>query len=105
MTPPMIRMPNQDGKGWRFLGSQAGPARGRPRLVFEKGTGLDQLERSPLRQAAHVVVALDVGRASPPPDSTTSGYRVPWTEELHLAAGFPSLFDGQLLYAASKKTG
>ena len=83
VTSPTIRIARPGpGNGWRandFLG-QPELAPDRADLVLEqRPQRLDEFELQVVGQTADVVVALDVGRAVPPPDSTTSGYSVPWT--------------------------
>ena len=67
MTSPTIRMPRPGpGNGWRRTISSGRPSSGADRadLVLEqRAQRLDELELQVVRQPAHVVVALDVGRA------------------------------------------
>ena len=70
----------------------------RAHLILEEGAqGLDQLEGHVLRQAAHVVVALNVGRALAAAGLDDVGVQGALDEELHLAAGSANLFDDLLL--------
>src|SRR5690606_18245651 len=58
---PRERLPRHDRLGQTQLTPDS------PHLVLEEGAqGLDELELQVIRQAAHVVVALDVGGAAAP---------------------------------------